>query len=98
MNDLKKIIDQIRSAHRAGRRLRTRSSDPSNGIEYNKLTMNSRISRRTLNVDIARTPQIVKEDEHGRLVFIDVQAEVFKVNNMRNMVDYHASKVKGRGR
>lgn len=97
MSELRKFLEQMRAAHKAGRRT-VRHGDPSKGLEYNKLATDYKTSRRVLSVDIARTPQIVKEDEHGRLVFIDVQAEAFKVNNMRNMIDYVSSRVKGRGR
>lgn len=93
LEGIKKLLKEIRVAHRTGRRLQ-RSGDPSKGLEGNTISTAYRVSRQIYSVDIAKTPQVVKDN----LTFVDVNAQARRANSMRNMVDYVSYRVKGRGR
>lgn len=96
---LKSLLEYLKSARREGRRA-VIHGDPAKGMEYNKINTTYRASKRVYSVDIARTPQIVK-DSGGKgynFDFVDVQAETYKVNQYNAMINYRGSRVHGRGR
>ena len=64
------------------------------GLEYNKINTISRVSKRLWSVDIARTPQVVK-DIHE---YVNVQNEAWLVNSHSSLIHYKASKIRGKGR
>lgn len=93
MSEMIKFLKRLTEHIKAGRRT-PRGGDPGKGIEYNKFSIHYMVSRYIYSIDIARTPQIVRNDFQR----VDVHKQGWKANPMRSMVDYHASKVKGRGR
>lgn len=93
MSDMSQFLKRLKKDIKAGRRTH-RHGDPGKGIEYNEFSTNWQVSKGIYAVDIARTPQIV----NNLFERIDVHGEAWKANLMRPMVDYYASKVKGRGR
>ncbi len=70
------------------RRLRRFFDNPTIGIEYNKISDNSGVSRRIYEADIARNPRVVKDSKgpHGYL-FIDVLEDADKVNGEHNLIN-----------
>lgn len=96
MSSLLKTLKEIKRVHREGRR-QYRHGDPVKGIEYNKFSTHYMVSRYVYGVDIARTPQIVKDADEG-YQRVDVHRQAWKANLMRPMVDYYAARIKGRGR
>jgi hypothetical protein len=68
--------------------------DPSNGIEYNELQTNRRVSRRIWSIDIARNPNVVKNIRSD--MFIDVNDKIRKVNDKRDQIDGLSHRAKGR--
>lgn len=96
---LKSLLDYLKAARREGRRA-VIHGDPAKGMEYNGINATYRVSRRIYSVDIARTPQVVK-DSSGKgfsFDFVDVQADAYKANQLGTMINYRASRVHGRGR
>jgi len=69
--------------------------DTVNGIEYNNINDNRRVSGRIYSVDIARNPRIVKE-LNNRYVRMDVLGKADKVNLEREFVELKVGKIKGR--
>lgn len=94
---LKSLLEYLKTARREGRRA-VIHSDPAKGIEYNNINTTYRVSRRIYDVDIARTPQIVKDNSGKGFGFVDVQADAYKANQFGTMINYRASRVHGRGR
>lgn len=91
MNSLKDILRDLKSA--AGRKRRMlRHSDPSNGLEYNNISPDRRISSRIYNVDLARTPNVIRDLDCRT----DVHGEARKINSYRAFVDYAKARMKGR--
>ena len=66
--------------------------DPTNGLDYNKLSLNRRVSRGVWLVDIARSPYA----ERSLWNRINVQAEAGLVNSQRDSLSPRERRVKGR--
>lgn len=96
---LKSLLQYLKTARREGRRA-VIHGDPAKGIEYNKINTTYLVSKRIYDVDIARTPQIVKGKSGGdySFEFVDVHAEAVKANRLGTMINYRASRLHGRGR
>jgi hypothetical protein len=77
-------------------RFRRLMRDPSRGLEYNKIAHNRRVCRGIWNVDIAANPRLVKGSPFDSFSFIDVQAEVDKVNRENDLINAHRTLVEGR--
>lgn len=88
------FIKRLREDRKHGRRT-LRHGDPSIGLEYNGIVHTHRVSRNTYSVDIARTPQVIKDLGSPR---IDVQGESWKANRYNIMINYAAYKCNGAGR
>ena len=87
MSDILSTLNRVRAVLE---RARLRSS--LNGLDYNSLSVNSRVNRKVYAVDIARTPYIMSNN----LDRIDVQRRMAKVNANRGAADYYVFKIKGR--
>ena len=68
------------------------SRDPAHGLRVNKLSDNSRVSKKIYQCDIARTHIIIK-DLNDR---VDIQGKAYYVNFSRRFVDYRQDRVEGR--
>ena len=77
-------------------RLRRLASNPSRGLEYNQIVHNRRVCKGIWNVDIAANPRFVKGSPFDGFSFIDVQAEVDKVNDENYLVNGYRSLFEGR--
>lgn len=99
MNRLEEFLRKLKREENslsglAMRRRRSRHSDPAKGLEYNEINGNYAVSKKIWGVDIARTPQVIKDiGQH-----IDVHGEAWKVNQDNMMINYRAGRVHGRGR
>ena len=89
---LKGFLRDIRRERNGGRH--ARYSDPGKGIEYNKIHGTYRVSRKLFNIDIARTPQVIKEIGE----YVNVQGSSWYANPMNPMVNFKSAKVYGKGR
>lgn len=87
------FLKKMREERTSGKRTR-RYTDPCIGLEYNKINTAHRVSPKIWDVDLARTPQIVR-DFNDR---VDIHGEAYKANSHRGMVDFRKSKACGRGR
>ena len=83
----KKLKTQIR-------RRNSRYADAANGLEYNKINTSQRISKRIYQIDIARTPRIIKSFDE----FVNIHTQASKANQMNNMINYMQHKANGRRR
>jgi hypothetical protein len=93
MSRLKKLMDKLRKERQSGKRI-FRHGDPAIGLEYNGINATYLVSQDLWKVDIARTPQVIKEIGE----YVDVHGEAWRANNVNTMVNYRASKFFGRGR
>ena len=93
MSSLSNFFKQLLSDARAGRRRHIRHGDPAKGIEYNNINTSRGVSKYTLKVDIARSPQYIK---NLRDPDVDVHNRADKANDYNSMVNYRAGKFKGR--
>lgn len=88
---MSKFLNKLRRDIKAGKRFH-RHGDPGKGIEYNKISTNYSVSRYLFSVDIARTPQIVRDD----FVRVDIHAQSWKANSMTPMINYCEHRLNGR--
>lgn len=90
---LSKFLKKLKEEAKSGRRM-IRHGDPAIGLEYNKINGASRVTQKIWDIDLARTPQVVR-GMHER---VDVNGNAWKANKYNPMVHYLSTKVKGRGR
>ena len=91
MSALSDFFKRVKKEMRMGGRV-FRHRDPSDGISYNTINENRQISKKIWDVDIARSPVVVKEI-HSH---VNVHNVARKANSHRSMVDYRQSKFRGR--
>lgn len=71
-----------------------RHGDPTLGLEYNKIIKGHFISRRLMQVDIARTPLAIRSTENH----VNVHGMVRKANRAVAMISFKEFKCKGSSR
>jgi hypothetical protein len=86
-NLLENLLNPFYKAKRA-----IKHSDPSIGLEYNKIQMNYRVSRYKYRLDIARSPKVYSSSKG----LIDVNASATEINSHRALIEYKKNRVKGR--
>lgn len=69
-----------------------RLGDPGKGIEYNSINPTHLVSKALWKVDIARTPQVIRDLTEC----VDVHHEAWVINQYNCMMHYRDHKVKGR--
>lgn len=74
------------------KRLRRLDQDPSKGIAYNSISLNTKVSSYIYSIDIARTPMLVTNN----LEFIDIQKKCRKVNLKNCLINLNAKSIRGR--
>lgn len=87
----RKFLDRIRKITSSGRRVNLHSN-PSNGLEYNKMSVNRDVSRLKYRFDIAHDSQVLRD--FGSAANLHNRAR--KANSWNVLVQYRASKVNGR--
>lgn len=93
MSKIQDFFRRIKSERKYGRRS-CRYTDPSTGIEYNKINIQYRVTVKIWDFDLARTPEVISDfNSH-----INVHGEAYKANSHRGMIDFKRSKAYGRGR
>jgi len=90
---MQEFIKRMRNERKSGKR-NTRYTDPSTGIEYNKINTAYRVTPKLWDVDLARTPQVIRDFNEN----VNVHGAAYKANSHRGMVDFRRSKAAGRGR
>lgn len=94
MSRLSDLLKQLKKAQQTGGRIRGRHGDPGQGLEYNEINGNYRVTKKIFDVDLARTPQVIRDfKEH-----VDVHGEAWKANRDNGMINYKAGRFYGRGR
>lgn len=76
-------------------RYRSLADNPTDGIEYNEIAQNYKISSKRYWVDVASNPNVIKEKD-GRYIRMDVQAKASKINGERYLINYNKDNFKGR--
>jgi hypothetical protein len=94
MKDLIKFFRSIRRDRAGIGRRNNRYTDPSTGLEYNKINTAHRVSPKIWDVDLARTAQVIRDFNEN----VNMHGEAYKANSHRGMVDFRKSKACGRGR
>lgn len=87
------FIKRLKAERASGRRI-FRQGDPAKGIEYNTINPTYLVSKNIWKVDIARTPQVIR----NLSVRTDVHGEAWVANKMNSMINYKSHKCVGRGR
>lgn len=90
MSDLLELLATLAKETRKKRTIR--HSDPARGLEYNKINPAWQVSKKIWKVDIARTPQVIRNFEHN----IEMHGEAYKANKLNLMVNYRLRRAKGR--
>lgn len=99
MNDssFAKFLKRLEQQERAGRNP-DKSSDSSDGLQCNKINEGRRVSKSIWDVDIARTPHVVKGllngEGPGRF---GIQERAWSANRMNHMIYYRVNKIMGGG-
>ena len=91
MNSKLHDLLDILSGKTSYRKRYIRYSDPSKGIEYNGINPNWRVCKKIWKVDVARSPQVIRWDAG-----INMHGKAYDANRLNAMVNYCASRVKGR--
>ena len=93
MTKLSEFLRRLKKERDSNRRI-FRHGDPAKGLEYNEINTAYLVSSKIWSVDIARTPQVIREIGER----VDVHGEAWNINKMESMINYRSSKCRGRGR
>lgn len=95
MNVLIRFLKQLEKEHPDTRIVRmVKHSDPGKGIEYNEINATHRVSKCLWKVDIARSPQIIKNNSQR----VNLHGSAWAANPMNLLINYGTHKVHGRRR
>lgn len=94
LNELIKKLKEEAKAYESSGRRPLRYGDPAIGLEYNEINATYRVSKKMWDIDIARTPQVVRNFTDRA----EVHGECFEANRYNNMVNYRHHRVRGKGR